>query len=108
MSTKRLIDESSDRAVVPVARIHDVDDPPQVVERGELDGDLALALSEVDLHPGLEPVGAPVGDVPQAGRRGLAPAYRRLAVAAVPDRHDLLQPAHADALGDDPSGHPVP
>ena len=51
------------------------DDPLQVVDRGELDGDPALAPAEVDLDPGLEPVREPVGQVASApGACGLARA----------------------------------
>ena len=64
---------TSDWPVGAVARIHDVDDPAQVVERGELDRDLALAAAELDLDPGLQPVGEALGQVVEAGRHGLAP-----------------------------------
>src|SRR4029077_1491983 len=53
----RLIDEWLDRFVASIPGIHDVDDPAQVVERGELHGDLALALPEVDLDPRLQAIG---------------------------------------------------
>src|SRR5436190_14454411 len=56
----------SDRAVVAVARIHDVDDPAQVVQRGELNGDLALGLAQLDLDPGLQPVTEALRDVLEA------------------------------------------
>ena len=56
------------RSSLGYARVHDVDDPAQVVEAGELDGDLALGPAEVDLDPGLEPVREPVGELGQAGR----------------------------------------
>ena len=65
----------SDRPVAAVAGIHHLDDPAQVVERCELDGDLALALTEVDLDPRLQPVGQPVRQLGQAGCRGPAPDH---------------------------------
>src|SRR5262249_24641410 len=71
-SVCRLIDLSLDRLVATVPGIHDVDDAAQIVERRELDGDLALALAEVDPDPGVQPVGEPLGEVGQTRRHGLA------------------------------------
>ena len=90
----------SDGPVVAVARVHDVDDPAQVVQRGELDGDLALAPAEVDLDPGLEPVGEPVGEVGQArgdgpvapGRGGWA-GLPRPPTATISSRPRTLMPS---------------
>ena len=48
----------------------------QVVQGRELDGDLALALAEVDLDPGLEPVGEPLGQVGPARARWACAATR--------------------------------
>ena len=84
---------ASDRAVVRPARVHDVDDPLEVVDRPELHGDLALAATEVDLDPGLEPVGEPLGQVDQARARPAScappagPASRRRASRRSPRGH---------------------
>src|SRR6266540_4338594 len=44
-------------------RVHQGDDAFEVVEGGELDGDPALGLPEVDLDAGFEAVGETVGEV---------------------------------------------
>ncbi len=68
---------------------------------------LPLDLTEVDLHPGLEPVREPLGDVGQTRGHRLAPAGPRRGRAGVADGDDLLQAADADALGDHPLREPV-
>src|ERR1051326_4132909 len=49
---------------------HRLDDPLQVLGRGELDDDLSLAAAELDLDPGLEQVGEAVGQAGEAGGGG--------------------------------------
>ena len=87
----RQIDESLRRPVGQIAQIGlssrlrgsiTEHDPLEVGQRGELDGDLALAAAERDLDPGLEPVAEPVGELRQArggrsGGRVTAAARRR-------------------------------
>src|ERR1700722_12514182 len=45
------------------ARRHRAQDPLEVVQRGELAHDLAFALAELDLHPGLEAVRQPAREI---------------------------------------------
>ena len=106
LSTCRQVD-SVDRSLSPcvaldgsiVATIRS-----QVLQRGELDGDPALVAPQVDLDPGVVEVGEPVGEVARAAGRSAwrRAAGRRLVLAELPDRDDLLEAAHRDALGDDP------
>ena len=82
--------------------VHQGDDAFQVVERGELDGDLPLGLAEVDLDAGFEAVGETVGQVDEAGGdRLVAAALRRRRVIAVhvAQGNDLLDGADREALG---------
>src|SRR6476619_1969966 len=58
----------SDRSVRAVPRVDHLHDALEVREARELDRDLAPALAERHLHPGLEPVAEPVREVRQAGR----------------------------------------
>ena len=85
-------------------RVHDLDDPFQVIDGGELDDDLPLALPQFHLDPGLEQVGEAVGQVTEAGcgRRLDAGAYRAARRRIVgTDRDDLLDGADRQAFGDD-------
>ena len=83
-------------------RIDDVDDPAQVVQRRELDADLAAALPQVDLHPGLEALREAVRQLGQTrGHRAAAYLAAGVAAAHLADSNDLLEPSHTDALGHD-------
>ena len=56
---------------------HGRHDAVEIVDRRELDGDLAAGLAQVDPHPGLEVVGQPGREFVEAGRppmRGTRPA----------------------------------
>ena len=69
---------------------------------------LPLRLAQGDLHPGVEAVGQPGRQVVQsrtAGAPAAAAGGTRGVVAA--ERHDLLDRAHRQALGDDPLGQPL-
>ena len=90
--------------------VHEADDPVEVVDRGELHGELPLALAEGDRHPGVVAVGQPRGQVvqlrvpvPRAGSAG--PRDGRRVVATHGD--DLLDAAHRESFGDDPLGEPL-
>ena len=73
-ATCRFVDKSISLSVAlslprGVTGVDQADDPLQVGKRGELDGDPALALAEVDLDPGLQPVREPGGEVGQRRAR---------------------------------------
>src|SRR5690242_8939600 len=87
-----------------LVRVHQRDDPLEVVDRGELDGDASLGLPEVDLHPGLESIGQPVGQIDQPrSDRLVAPASGRGVVTVhVAEGNDLFDRTHRQALGNDP------
>ena len=100
--------KAADRAVLAVARVHDVDDPAQVVEARELDGDPALGPAEIDLDPSLQPVRESLSELGKARRGRLGPGHpTHLRRAGVADRDDLLQASDADAFGDHPGCQPV-
>src|SRR6478752_9465975 len=94
-------------SVVAIPRVHDVDDPAQVVEAGELDRDLALGLAEVDLDAGLEAVGEAFSQLLETGGDGLLAQDARSRLLLAAERDDLLQSPHGDALCRDPGGEPV-
>src|SRR6478752_10323214 len=96
-----------DRSVVAIPWVHDVDDPAQVVEAGELDRDLALGLAEVDLDAGLEAVGEAFSQLLETGGDGLLAQDARSRLLLAAERDDLLQSAHGDTLRGDPGGEPV-
>ena len=48
-------------------RIHDLHDPLQVIDGGELDDDLPLTLPQFHLDPGLEQVGEAISQVTETG-----------------------------------------
>ncbi len=77
---------------------------------GELDGDLALDLAQIDPHPGLQVVGQPVSQLLGLGRDELRlPASARPAVASgLPQRDQLLDGPDGQTLGHDPLGDAAP
>src|SRR6202034_4056630 len=83
---------------------HSLDDALEVVDGGELDGDLALVAAHLYFDPGLEQIRQPVGEVTQRGGdwlgRGWAPGSLFPFVGAEGD--DLLDRADRESLGDDP------
>src|SRR5438876_504539 len=88
-------------------RIHDLHDPFQVIDGGELDDDLPLTLAQFHLDPGLEQVGEAISQVTETGcgRRlgaGACRAARRGIVRT--DRDDLFDGTDRQALGYDPAG----
>ena len=91
-----------------VAQVHRVEDPVEVLHRGELHREATLALPEGDAHPGLEAVGEVGGEVVElraaaAGPRGAAGGRG----GVVTEGDELLDRAHREALGHDPLRHPL-
>ena len=85
-----------------------VDDPVQVLDRGELDGELALALSQGDVDPGVEAVGEPGRQVVELRVAVAGPGTTRLGdLVGSTDGDQLLDVADAEPLGDDPLGDPL-
>lgn len=77
----------------------------QIIDRTELDNDLALALPETDRHAGIEGAREPLGDILQtrhlhrlATRRGLR------GIATVGERHGLLGGPYRHPLRHDARG----
>ena len=86
-----------------VLRNQDSEDPVQIMDAGKLDGDVALALTEVDLDLGVQTVGQSRRKIVQC--RGMcsgtwSTAHLRLNWI-VTEGDDLLCSPHAQALGND-------
>src|SRR5699024_9906353 len=108
-ATKRFVDislylyisASLSLLVSSARRIHQVYDPLQVVDRGELDGDLALVPAEIDLDAGVVSLRQPCGDVIESRCLGLGfplPIPSVLAIV-VTDGDNLLQSTYGHPFG---------
>src|SRR5207244_2650927 len=78
----------------------------KIIYRAELDDDPTLAAAELDLDPGVERVGQPLGDVLQTWRlHGFPGRWLRLGGGGVLGEGDrLLGGPHGETLGHDPRG----
>ena len=91
-------------------RRHRLDDPLEVVDGGELDGDLALLGAHLYLDPSLEQIRKPVGQMPEGGGHGLrgdGPADGLGGSVVAAEGDDLLHRPHREAFFDDPLGQPL-
>ena len=79
-----------------------VNDAVEVLDRGELDGQLALSLTEVDPHPGVESVREPRGQVVQLRVAGSGTRFAGSGSVVTTERDDLLDVAYRQPLGHDP------
>src|SRR5690606_435532 len=95
----------------PLAGRERAEDALEVLHGGELDGDLALLLAQVDLHSRLEPIRETGRQVGQR-RRDQSPRSRALGLRGLlrprtHQVHDLLDGPDREALGDDAVSQPV-
>src|ERR1700761_208414 len=84
---------------------HGLNNAIQIVERGKLDGDLALAASQLYLDPSLQGVGQSIGQVTQARSGGLGPSLpTRAILLTVADGDDLLDRPDRQTFGNNAVG----
>ena len=86
-----------------VPKTEEVEDPVEVLHRGELDGHLALPLTKGDPHSGVESVRDRGGDVLELGvptaRPGATTSRTHL---VAPESDDLLHGADRETLSHNP------